>query len=143
MISRPFIGRGGCVMIHRWLCAVVPIALSGSIVFAGTFTVTVKAFDAENKPVAKADVSLFWQMTDGAMTPRDAVITGADGKAVLRVDDWNNKRPVMVLSADRSLGAMLGVSKADDGKELTATLTPTVHVKGKLECKELSLKPEW
>jgi thiol-disulfide isomerase/thioredoxin len=47
------------------------------------------------------------------------------------------------LSADRSVGATVGVSKADDGKELTVKLSPTARVTGNLECKELSRKPEW
>ena len=64
-------------------------------------------------------------------------------KAVLRVDDWNEKRPLLVLSADRTLGGLVGVSKADDGKEATVALGPTIRLKGKLECKELNFKPEW
>ena len=79
------------------------------------------------------------------MTPRGEkpIVTDADGKAVLRVDDWNEKRPVLVLSADRTLGGVVGVSKADDGKEAAVTLGPTIRVKGKLECKELNFKPDW
>jgi hypothetical protein len=116
-----------------------------STTLANTFTVTVKVVGPDRKPVAKADVALFWSVKNGAMTPRadQRVITDADGKAILRVDDWNEKRPVLVLSADRKLGGLLGVSKADDGKEAIVTLSPTVRVKGKLQCKELNLKPSW
>lgn len=109
------------------------------------FTVTVKVIDARKVPVPKADVALFWVVKAEAMTVRakQGAVTDASGKAVLQVDDWNEKRPVLVLSADRTLGGIVGVSKADDGKELLATLGPTVRVKGKLECRELNSKPEW
>jgi hypothetical protein len=112
---------------------------------ADTFVVTLKAVDAADKPVAGAGVALFWNAKDGAMTPAadKPTVTDGAGKAVLRVDNWNEKRPVLVLSADRKLGGIVGVSKEDDGKELTVTLRPTVRVKGKLECKELNSRPPW
>ena len=50
---------------------------------------------------------------------------------------------MLVLSADRTLGAIIGVSKADDGKEVLAALKKTAHVKGRLNCKELNRKPVW
>ena len=132
-------------MFHRWLVALLPLAIVCPVSFADTFTVTVKAVDADKRPVAKADVGLFWNVKDGAMTPaaEKPLVTDADGKAVLRVDDWNEKRPLLVLSADRTLGGLVGVSKADDGKEATVALGPTIRLKGKLECKELNFKPEW
>ncbi len=132
-------------MDQRWLVTLLSLVISGSPTFAGTFSVTVKAVDAGQKPVAKADVALFWDVQNGMMTPRAGkpIVTDADGKAVLRVDDWNEKRPVMVLSADRKLGGLVGVSKADDGKEVIVALRPTVRVRGKLECKELKRKPQW
>jgi len=48
-----------------------------------------------------------------------------------------------VLSADCKLGGMIGMSRTNDGKEVTVTLGPTVRVHGKLECQELKSKPEW
>jgi hypothetical protein len=132
-------------MLYRWLFTLLSLAVACSVGFGESFTVTVKATDADKKPVAKADVALFWNVKDGAMTPaaEKPVVTDADGKAVLRVEDWNEKRAVLVLSADRKLGGIVGVSKDDDGKEAAVTLGPTTHVKGKLECKELNFKPEW
>ncbi|HEY1860409.1 MAG TPA: hypothetical protein VGG61_08650 [Gemmataceae bacterium] len=132
-------------MSYRWLFAVLSWSIGCSTTFADTFTVTVKVIDADKKPVAKADVALFWNVKDRAMSPaaEKPLVSDADGKAVLRVDDWNEKRPVLVLSADRTLGGIVGVSKADDGKDVTVALEPTVRVKGKLECKELNTKPEW
>jgi len=120
-----------------WLAA-------GPGIFAATFSVTVKVVDAENKPVPKADVALFWQ-SKGGMTPVSdrGAATDENGKAMLQVDDWNEKRPVLVLSADRKFGGVVGVSKADDGREVTATLGPTVRVKGELNCTELKSKPKW
>ena len=118
--------------------------MGGSGVFAATFSVTVKVVDADHKPVPKADVATLWDAR-GAMKPfadRGAV-TDASGKAVLQVDDWNEKRPLLVLSADRKLGSVVAVSKVDDGREVTATLGPTVRVKGKLDCTELNSKPKW
>ena len=131
-------------MVRRWIFVALWFATGASGVFATTFSVTVKVLDAENKPVPKADVGLFWNVK-GAMTPvaDRGVVTDESGKAVLQVDDWNEKRPVLVLSSDRKLGAVVGVSKADDAKEITATLRPTVRVKGKLECTELKAKPKW
>jgi hypothetical protein len=106
-----------------------------------------KVVTAENQAVSKADVALFWQVegAEAAMTPRDdkRAITDESGKAVLRVDDWNEKRAVLILSADRKLGAVVGVSNADDGKEVMATVVPTARVTGRLECKELNSKPHW
>jgi thiol-disulfide isomerase/thioredoxin len=116
-----------------------------STAFADTFVVKVKVVDANKEPVANADGAMFWDFLNGAMTPRgeNTLVTDADGKAVLRVDDWNEKRPLMVLSADRTLGGIVGVSKADDGKEVTVMLGPTVRMKGELTCKELNTKPKW
>jgi hypothetical protein len=73
------------------------------------------------------------------------IVTDAAGKALLTGPDrlFNDKPTVLVLSADRSQGGIVGVSKEDNGKELTVTLGPTVRVKAKLECKELNLKPEF
>jgi len=132
-------------MYQRWLFTLLSLAIGCSTAIADTFSVTVKAVDADKKPVAKAEAALFWNVKDGTMTPADKklIVTDAGGKAVLRVDDWDEKRPLLVLSADRTLGGIVGVSKADDGKEVTVTLGPTVRVKGKLECKELNFKPEW
>jgi hypothetical protein len=132
------------VIVSRWIFLALCLATGGPGVFAATFNVTVKVVDAENKPVPKADVALFWE-AKGAMTPLAdrGSTTDESGKAVLQVDDWNEKRPVLVLAADRKLGGVVGVSKADDGKEVTATLGPTVRVKGKLTCSELNSKPKW
>jgi hypothetical protein len=131
-------------MFQRFLFTLLSLTCC-STAFADTFVVTVKVVDGDKKPVAKADLALFWDVLNGAMTPRGEkpIVTNADGKAVLRVDDWNEKRPLMVLSADRALGGIVGVSKADDGKEITVTLGPTVRVKGELVCKELNSKPKW
>jgi hypothetical protein len=132
-------------MYQRLLFTLLSLALSCSTACAGTFSVTLKVVDADRKPVAKADVALFWNVKDGAMTAAGdkPVVTDAAGKAALRVDNWNEKRPVLVLSADRTLGGIIGVSQDDDGKELTVTLGPAIRVKGKLECKELNSKPQW
>jgi hypothetical protein len=129
-------------MFNRWLCALLSLICSSAAI-ADTFVVKMKAVDANKEPVAKADAALFWDVLNGAMTPRGEkpIVTDANGKAVLRVDDWNEKRPLMVLSADRTLGGIVGVSKADDGKEITVMLGPTVRVKGELKCKELNSKP--
>jgi hypothetical protein len=132
-------------MYQRFLWTLLSLAVGCSAGFADTFSVTLKAVDADQKPVAKADVALFWTAKDGVMTAAGGkpTVTDAAGKALLQVDNWNEKRPVMVLSADRKLGGIVGVSKDDEGKEVTATLGPTVRVKGQLECRELNAKPRW
>jgi len=132
------------VIVSRWIFLALWLATACPGIFAATFSVTVKVVDAENKPVPKADVGLFWN-AKGTMTPfaDRGSTTDESGKVVLQVDDWNEKRPVLVLSADRKLGGVVGVSKADDGKEVTATLGPTVRVKGNLTCSELNSKPKW
>jgi hypothetical protein len=129
-------------MPSRWSC--IFLCLATCPVFAATFTVNVKVVSADSKPIPDADVALFWQVK-GAMTPMDGrgAVTDESGKAVLQVDDWNEKRPVLVLSADRKLGGVVGVSLSDDGKEVIATAGPTVRVRGKLECRELNSKPQW
>jgi hypothetical protein len=131
-------------MFRRWIFLALCLVTGAPGIFAATFNVTLKVVDGENKPLPKADVALFWQVKDG-MTPVSdrGAVTDENGKAVLQVDDWDEKRPVLVLSADRKLGGVVGVSKDDDGKEVTATLRPTVRVKGKLDCSELNSKPKW
>ena len=130
-------------MLYPRFFTLLTFALSCSTGFGSTFTVTVKVVDLTMRPVAKADVSLFWDVEGGAMRPRPdkTAVTDDNGKTVLRVDDWNEKRPVLVLSADRTLGAIIGISKADDGKEVLAALKKTVRVRGRLNCKELNRKP--
>ncbi len=121
------------------------LLLTASPALAGTFTVTVAVVNDTGKPVAKADVGLFWQVKDGAMAtfPHLSAVTDAAGKATLRVEDAGEKRPVLVLSAERKWGGWLGVSKADADKTVTVALGPTVRLKGELACKELNTKPEW
>jgi hypothetical protein len=130
-------------MLQLWFFTLLALAIGCSTTFANTFTVMVKVVEGDKRPVAKADVAPFWDVESGVMRPtgENAVVTDADGKAVLRVDDWNERRPVLVLSADRTLGAIIGVSKADEGKEVIAALGKTARIKGELQCKELNQKP--
>ena len=88
-------------MLQLWLFTLLTLAICCSTTFANTFTVMVKVVEGDKMPVAKADVALFWDVESGVMRPRgeNAVVTDADGKALLRVDDWNERRPVLVLSA--------------------------------------------
>ncbi len=132
-------------MTQRLLITLMWLAICSSTACADTFTVTLKAVDANQKPVTGAEVGLFWNAKDGAMAAggEKQNVTDAAGKALLVVDNWNFKRPVLVLSADRKLGGIAGVSKADEGKELIVVLGPTVRVKAKLECKELKRRPDW
>ena len=109
---------------------------------AQTFAVTVVAVDSLDRPIAKAEVAAHWQSKAGRMEPFRGVSTGPDGRAVVRLDA-DSTRPVMVLSADRSLGGFAAATKADAGKELRVVLKPTVKVKGALDCPELGRKPEW
>lgn len=115
------------------------------ISFGQTFTVTIAAIDSNKKPVAKAEVSLFWTVENGKMIgSRDKpALTGENGKYKLIVPDWNEKRPVLVLTDDRTLGGWAGVSKADDGKEIVVTMGPVATVKGKLGSAELGFAPKW
>jgi hypothetical protein len=132
-------------MRQRLLLTVLFLTVACPAAVADTFSVTLKVVDAQDKPVANARVGTHWDVQNGAMkTFSDKpIVTDATGKVPLTVDNWKEKRPVLVLSADRLSGAIVGVSKDDDGKELTVRLGPTVRVKGKLECKELGHKPEW
>src|SRR4051794_38986606 len=109
-------------MFARWIVSLLAVLAAGPAALADSFTVTVKAL-ADGKPAGGAQAALIWATHKGAMTPADdkPATTGADGTASLRVDDWSTKRPVVVMSADRKLGAVVAVSKADEGKEVTAT----------------------
>jgi hypothetical protein len=127
------------IMRSRWLLMVLWLA-TGSV-FAGTFTFTIKVVDAERKLVSKADVTLFWHVSEGSPQRGTWTATDENGKAVLQPADSDENRAVLVLSADRKLGALVRVSKAE--KEVTAVLGPTVRVTGRLECRELSTKPAW
>jgi hypothetical protein len=132
-------------MAHLWLPTVLSFAIASSPALADSFVVTVKAVDAQKQPVAKADASLYWEVKEKAMVPRAdrSGRTDSTGRAVMRIDNWNERRPLLVLSADRKLGGIIGVSKADDGKELTVTLAPTVQLEGRLTSTELKHAPEW
>src|SRR5687767_13329720 len=131
-------------MLSRWFFAILCLTSGASTVFAATFSTTIRVVDADNKPVAKATAATFWS-GDGGMTAQGnkGAFTDENGKAVLQVDDWNEKRPVLVLSDDWKLGGIVGVSKADEGKEVTVTVGRTVRLKGKIECTELKSKPAW
>jgi hypothetical protein len=88
-------------MYSRLLFTFLSLAIGCSTAFADTFSVTLKAVDRDQKPVANAGVALFWNVKDGAMTPvpsaatGKSVITDAAGKALLVVDNWDEKRPVL------------------------------------------------
>lgn len=131
--------------MFRLLLIPFAIVLTSSPLLAESFSVTVKAVDEGKKPVAKADVSLFWEVKKGAMTPSNpkGVATGPDGKAVLLVDNWNEKRPVLVFSEDRKFGGLVTVSKEDENKEVTVTLGAVAKLKGKFGCKDLNAAPKW
>ena len=47
-------------MFHRCLFTLLSLAIGPAVAGADTFTITVKVVDARNKPVAKADVALFF-----------------------------------------------------------------------------------
>lgn len=131
--------------MFRLLLTLFAIVLTSSSLPAESFSVTVKAVGEDKKPVAKADVGLFWEAKKGTMTPSNpkGVATGADGKAVLLVGNWNEKRPVLVFSEDRKLGGLVTVSKEDENKEVTVTLGAVARLKGKFDCKELNVAPKW
>ena len=133
------------VISVRLLFALIVFAIVGQSVLADTFTVTLKVVNAQMKPEKDADVALFWEAKEGVMTPtnpKDAK-TNAEGKAIVVIADWNEKRPVMVLSADRTLGGVAGVSKADAGKEVVVTLGAVMRMNGKMDSKELGYAPKW
>lgn len=132
-------------MFRLLLLSVVWLLLTTSSLFAESFTVTLQVIDEDKKPVAKADVSLYWEIRNGKMTPSNPrnIATGANGKATLIVDDWHEKRPVLVFSQDRTLGGFVNVSREDEKKELTVTLGPVVRMKAKFSCKELNTAPKW
>ena len=132
-------------MVRAW---VYILASMGAIscafcTFAGTFTVTLNILDSDKKPVSNATAALFWNFEKGTMKPRSERDTISDerGKVLLEADDWNRPRAVLIMSADRKLGSTIVISNGN--REVTATLVPTVRVKGKLECKELNFKPAW
>ncbi len=133
------------VLSVRLLFVLIVFAIAGQSVHAETFTVTIKVVDAQMKPEQGVDVSLFWEAKDGVMTPSNPkdVKTNAEGKAVVVIDNWNEKRPVMVLSADRTQGGIVGVSKADAGKEVVVTLGAVMRMNGKMDSKELGYAPKW
>src|SRR5439155_18613786 len=127
-------------MLRGWILTLTVVSVGSATGIAGTFTVTLQAVGTDTKPIANAEVGLFWDVKQKAMNPRNdkPVVTGEDGRAVFQVDDWNSLRPVLVLSADRALGGIAGVSRTNDGQEVTVLLTPTMRVSGKLECKEMN-----
>jgi len=135
-------------MRHRtWIVSVTLLVLcfDGRPVSAESHAVTLQVIGTDHQPVAKAEASLFWQVKSGVMTSvsDESAVSDASGKMVLRFDDRNQRRPVLVFSPDRKLGGIVGVSKADDGKVLNVSLGPTVRARGRLVCTELSSKPGW
>jgi hypothetical protein len=118
---------------------------AGHAARAESYTVTIQVFGADHKAVSKAEASLFWQVKDGVMTSvsDESAASDAAGKMVLRFSDRNENRPVLIFSPDRKLGGILGISKTNNGKELTVTLGPTVRARGQLSCSELNAKPKW
>jgi hypothetical protein len=128
-------------MLNRWSFLLLWLATHSA--FGATFKVTVKVVDAENRPVSNANVTLMWTINDGKTGGDKETLTDNQGKVVLQPEDWNETRPALIFSADRKLGAVVAVSKEDDGKEVTATLGPTVRLKGKLDCTELKSPPRW
>ncbi|CAN5236839.1 hypothetical protein BH11PLA2_BH11PLA2_35880 [soil metagenome] len=126
--------------VMTWiLCTLSPLT-------AETFTVTLKVTSADGKPVAKAEAEVFWNASGGFMrafpTTTDKFVTDATGKVEVRIKTGHEKRPLLVMSEDRTLGAFVTTAKSDAGNELAVTLGPTVKVKGQLKITELNRKPE-
>lgn len=127
--------------MNRCWIALLGLLLTVKLAPAGTFAVTVAVVDAQNKPVATAVASQFWMASDGIMQARPAHPTGADGKVKLVIDDWNERRPILIYSDDRKQGCLIGASAADAGRELRAELRPTTRISGTLNCSELGAPP--
>ncbi|MEQ1904444.1 MAG: hypothetical protein ABL888_09685 [Pirellulaceae bacterium] len=125
------------------LCVFAVIWLQCMCNFAETLIVKISVAGPDGNPVVGADVSTLWEADNGQMTPTHpfAVVTNSKGNAEFRIEDWGQPRPLLILSADRALGRVVGISKKDDGTELKITLTRTVKVKGKLFCEDLNLSP--
>jgi hypothetical protein len=119
--------------------------LSPLLLNAQSFQVTVKVIDSSGRPVEKAEPGIFWTAVAGKMKSSNAkpILTDMDGKAKITVDDWKEKRPLLVLSEDRLQGGWAGVSAADDGKVVEVKLSPTAKVIGKLGSQELGKAIEW
>jgi thiol-disulfide isomerase/thioredoxin len=145
---------GGQSMFRRWMIACLLPAVFCPAALAQTYTVTVNVVAANEVPVPKAEVSPFWRIENGVMTPSRnfplplvygdwPLITDAQGKAVLRLKRWNNS-PALVLSADRKLGGLVKApSEADAGKVVTVRLGPVSRVKGTFTCSDLGQAPKW
>jgi hypothetical protein len=85
------------LMYQRSLLGLLSLAFGCPTGLADTFSVTLKAVDADRKPIARAEV---WGVKGGAMmaVAEKPIVTDAGGKALLTVDNGNLKRAVLVLS---------------------------------------------
>src|SRR5215470_13845066 len=86
------------------------LCLGASSMLGATFKVIVKVVDTEKRPVPNANVALMWTISDGKTKGDKETLTDQEGKVVLQPEDWKEKRPVLIISADGKLGAVISVS---------------------------------
>ena len=110
--------------------------------------ITIVVVDDVGQPIAQAEPAFDWFIVGPNMErktngPNDETFTDADGKATLKVEEWQFRYPLLVLSKDRLRGAFQTLTPTDVGKTITITLGPTARLKGSHYCKELKFKPIW
>ena len=103
------------------------------------FPVTMRACGPDGKPAVGAEASCFWGVgDDGRMASFTDRPTDAEGRAsVSGIDRGNRGCGLLVLSADRKFGGLVGVGSGDAEGVVPVTLGPTARLVGRVIVPEL------
>ncbi len=156
------------------LALICALTLAGSLALAGDPPpdfLEGRVVDAEGRPVAGADVGVFWsangvkgfeanspvnladpaqvarfwgnvgQMALWPWSPREQARTATDGS--FRVELSSRKHHVMAYDAGRTRGGLGVVPPGKEGEPITIRLAPLVRVHGKIRGPETDAKPSW
>jgi hypothetical protein len=102
--------------------------------------ITGQVIDSDGKPVAEADVAVWWNANSGKMQPFRGVKTDKDGNFSLSAEGAFGN-PILVLDKERKTGAVK-LWKAES-PTLNFQLGPLVKVHGSVFSKELNKLPSW
>jgi len=100
-----------------------------------------RVVDASGKPVAGAEVGIWWTAHEAGTTPYHGTITNAEGRFTLSITFNGRKEGLIALDRDRKTGGLLVLDEKIAGKPVEIKLVPLVGVKGRFFCEELGKRP--
>lgn len=105
--------------------------------------VTGRVVDSAGKPVAGADVAMYWDAVGNKMVPYQGAITNAEGRFTFAVTFPGRKQKLMVQDKERKTGALVWLEEKSAGKPVEIKLAPLIHVHGRISLPKAVQRPSY